>query len=89
MTAVLSLSGTGYEKLYMGTGEEALADTDDKYIYFVENAEGAYTYTVPVAALDQDTNVAAWSIRKQTWYDRVLVFQSSGLPADALAANPS
>ena len=30
MSAVLTLNGTGYEKLYMGTGEEALADTDDK-----------------------------------------------------------
>jgi ABC-type proline/glycine betaine transport system ATPase subunit len=29
MTAVMTLSGTGYSKLYMGTGEEALQDTDD------------------------------------------------------------
>ncbi|MDX9871154.1 MAG: hypothetical protein RBT41_01890 [Clostridia bacterium] len=44
MSAVLTLSGDGYEKLYMGAGEEALADTDDKCIYFVENADGKYTY---------------------------------------------
>lgn len=86
MTAVLTLSGTGYEKLYMGTGEEALADTDDKGIYFVEDAQGMYTYEVPVPALDQETEVAAWSIRKQTWYDRILVFSSSQLPEEAIAA---
>lgn len=84
ISAVLTLSGDGYEKLYMGTGKEALADTDDKCIYFVENANGQYTYRVPVTALDQDTDCAAWSIRKKTWYDRVLVFQSSLIPRDAI-----
>ncbi|HWQ74721.1 MAG TPA: hypothetical protein VN441_05360 [Syntrophomonas sp.] len=84
MSAVLTLSGDGYEKLYMGTGEEALADSDDKCIYFVKDSEGKYTYTVPVAALDQDTGCTAWSIRKKTWYDRVLVFQSSLIPENAI-----
>lgn len=84
MWAVLTLSGDGYLKLYMGTGEEASADTDDKCIYYVEDDEGRYTYKVPVAALDQDTDVAAWSIRKEKWYDRVLVFQSSMIPENAL-----
>ena len=84
MSAVLTLSGDGYEKLYMGTGKEAAADNDDKCIYFAENADGKYTYTVPVTALDQDIDCAAWSIRKKTWYDRVLVFQSSLIPADAI-----
>ena len=84
MSAVLTLSGTGYEKLYMGTGEEALADTDDKCIYFVEDSQGKYTYEVPVEALNQDINCAAWSIRKEEWYDRVLVFQSSMIPEDAI-----
>lgn len=84
MEAVLTLSGTGYEKLYMGTGEEAAADSDDACIYYVEDADGAYTYTVPVEALDQDTDVAAWSIKKQEWYDRVLVFQSNLIPEDAI-----
>ncbi len=84
MSAVLTLSGDGYEKLYMGTGEEALADTDDQCIYFVEDEEGMYTYEVPVAALDQDTDVAAWSFNKEMWYDRVLVFQSALIPVEAI-----
>ncbi len=86
MTAVLTLSGTGYGKLYMGTIEEAEADTDENTIPFVEDADGAYTYEVPVEALDADIDVAAWSIRKEQWYDRVLVFDSSSLPAEAFAA---
>lgn len=83
LTAVLTLSGTGYEKLYMGTGKEAEADSHDAFIYFAENAEGAYTYEVPVEALDMDIDCAAFSIRKQAWYDRVLVFQAGSIPADA------
>ncbi len=86
MSAVITLNGKGYEKLYMGTGEEALADTDDKCIYYIEDAEGKYTYEVPVAALNQDIDCAAWSIRKQSWYDRVLVFQSSMIPEDAITS---
>lgn len=84
MTAVLTLSGTGYGKLYMGTGKEALLDAEENYIPFVENEEGAYTYEVPVEALDIDTDVAAWSIRKETWYDRTLVFESALIPAEAI-----
>lgn len=85
MTAVMTLSGTGYEKLFMGTGEEALNSPEDEYIYFVEDSNGKYTYTVPVEALDMDIDCAAWSIRKEKWYDRVIVFQSDTLPEEAFA----
>ena len=84
MTAVLTLSGTGYGKLYMGTGDEALAANDDTFIPFIENSDGAYTYLVPVEALDKDIDIAAWSIRKEKWYDRVCVFKSSMIPAAAI-----
>ena len=86
MHCAMTLSGTGYGKLFMGTGEEAASATDADCIPFVENAEGKYTYDVPVRALDEDTACAAWSIRKEQWYDRTLVFESAGvdLRADAL-----
>ena len=84
MTCVLTLSGTGYGKLYMGTIEQAEAAPETACIPFVENAEGAYTYTVPVEALNADTPCAAWSIRKEAWYDRTLVFESGRIPADAI-----
>ena len=83
MQAVMTLSGKGYEKLFMGTGEEALSFSDEDYIFFVENQDGKYTYTVPVSALDEEIDCAAWSIKKQKWYDRKLVFQSGSLTEDA------
>ncbi len=84
MNAVITLSGKGYGKLFMGTSEEASAAPDSDCIYFEENANGEYTYTVPVDALDADISCAAWSTRKEQWYDRTLVFNSSSLPADAI-----
>lgn len=89
MQAVLTLSGKGYGKLYMGTGEEALADTEDHTIPFEENEEGNYTYTVPVPALNQEIDCTAWSIKKEKWYDRVLVFQSDRIPEEALSQAPA
>lgn len=83
MQAVMTLSGKGYEKLFMGTGEEALSFSDEDYIFFVENQDGKYTYTFPVSALDEEIDCAAWSIKKQKWYDRKLVFKSGSLPEDA------
>lgn len=89
MQAVLTLSGKGYGKLYMGTGEEALADTEDHTIPFEENEEGNYTYTVPVPALNQEIDCTAWSIKKEKWYNRVLVFQSDRIPEEALSQAPA
>ena len=86
MTCVITMSGKGYGKLYMGTGEQALADTEDHTIPSVINAEGAVTFEVPVEALDFNIDCAAWSIKKESWYDRVLVFQSALIPAEAIAA---
>lgn len=85
MEAVLTLSGKSYLWLYMGTGEEAAKINDTSaYIGFQEDADGMYTYTVPVEALDKGINCAAFSKNKEKWYDRVLLFDASTLPEDAL-----
>lgn len=76
MSAVLTLSGTGYGYLYMGTKEEAASADQSSWIPYQINEEGKYTYTVPVEALDKEIAVAAYSIKKGIWYDRALTFQS-------------
>ena len=83
MTATMTMSGQGYGMVYLGTREEADQDSLDTYIPFVLDEAGAKTFTVPVEALDLEMDCAAWSIRKEKWYDRVLVFESEGLPAEA------
>jgi hypothetical protein len=83
MTAVMHMGGKGYLKLFMGTGEEAVAANEDDCIPFEENAEGEHTFTVPVEALDKGIPCAAFSKSKEMWYDRTLVFRADSLPMDA------
>ena len=61
------------------TAEEA------DYIPFTEEADGTHSFTVPVKALDEGIDCAAFSKKKEKWYDRTLVFRADSLPADALA----
>ena len=88
MTAVMTMSGQGYGYLFMGTGEEALAADESAYIPFELNGEGQKTFKVPVEALDMTVKCAAWSIKKEQWYDRDLVFMSDNLP-DGVVKRPS
>ena len=85
MTAQMTMGGTGYLYVYMGTGERAANADESEYIPFVEDAAGAHTYTVPVEALDAGVPCAAFSKNKEKWYDRTLVFRADSLPADAFA----
>lgn len=80
MTADMTLSGKGYEKLYMGTAEKAAKADDSDCIGYTVGDDGKYTYTVPVEALDKKIDCAAFSHRKQKWYPRTLVFKASSLP---------
>lgn len=84
MTAVMTMSGTGYEYLFMGTADEAENADESRYISY-EEKDGAHTFTVPVEALDKKIACAAFSKRKEVWYDRDLVFRADSLPFDALA----
>lgn len=79
MTAVITLSGTGYGKLYMGTEEAAATAEEAACITFVEDANGTYTYTIPVEALDQPIECAAYSNKKEQWYGRQLTFLSASI----------
>lgn len=83
MTACLYMGGTGYLKVFMGTGEEAAEAREESCIPFVQTEEGIHTYTIPVEALNQVVNCAAYSKNKEMWYDRTLLFRADSLPLDA------
>lgn len=84
MTAVLTMGGTGYKYLYMGTEEEAAAADESTYISCDESGE-AHKFTVPVEALDKEIDCAAFSRKKEEWYGRILVFRADSLPDEAFA----
>lgn len=85
MTAVLTMSGTGYSQLFMGTGEEAVKADESAYIQAVD-ADGKCTFEIPVKALDEAIDCAAFSKKKEKWYDRKLAFLASSL-GDAVSVD--
>lgn len=85
MTAVMTMGGTGYLKVFMGTGEEAVGADESDFIPFEETESGEHTFTVPVAQLNKGLDCAAFSKKKEQWYDRTLVFRADSLPTTALS----
>lgn len=77
MYAVITLSGTGYDYLYMGSAADAAEAAAKDYISYVADEAGKYTYKVPVESLDKGIAVAAHSIKNDKWYDRTLIFSSA------------
>lgn len=83
MTAVMTMGGTGYLYLYLGTGEEASATREDYYIPYIENEDGTHSFEVSVEALDEGIACSAYSKKKEKWYDRTILFRADSLPMDA------
>lgn len=81
MTAVLEFDSKSYPLVYMGTAEQAAEAPYDDYIEFDADA---WTFTVPVEVLDAEIDCAAYSKRRNQWYDRKLMFYAATLPAAAL-----
>lgn len=83
MTADLIINSKSYDDLFMGTGEQALADSGIHFISYTVNGDDQSVFTVPVEALDKEIQCAALSAKKQEWYDRTLVFRADSLPDEA------
>ncbi len=84
MSAVMTMGGTGYRYLFMGTGTDAETADESEYIPF-EETDGVHKFTVPVEALDMGIDCTAFSDKKEKWYDRTILFRADSLPADAFA----
>lgn len=84
MSAEMTMSGTGYKWLFMGNGETAENSSESDYIPFVEE-NGVHKFTVPVEALDMGIECTAFSVNKEKWYDRTILFRADSLPVEAFA----
>lgn len=87
MTAVMHMGGKGYLYVFPGTGEDAAHAEESALIPYAEDNDGAHTFTVPVEALDMGVDCAAYSKKKEMWYDRTLVFRADSLPQEAFQAD--
>ena len=83
MSVALTLGSTSYLKLFAGTAEQAAASTEDQYIGYTESGDGV-VFEVPVEALDQPFSCAAFSAKKEMWYDRSLLIRADSLPPEAV-----
>lgn len=74
MTADLILGGDGYGRLYPGTASQAEAAGPSGWILPRTDSRGRQVFSLPVAAVNRSVACAAWSVGRNTWYDRDLTF---------------
>lgn len=84
MSVRIRLDSSSYELVYPGTGEEAAKAEASDYVKITEDDEEWSVFTLPVESLDAGFPCAAFSIKKQKWYDRTLLIEASSLPKKAL-----
>ena len=84
MQAVMTLSGQGFGKVYMGTVEQSQDDTAGQIDFVLEGDR--HSFTVPVAALDLELPCAALGVKSGNWFDHTVVFKSDSLAAEDFAA---
>lgn len=81
ITATITLNGTGYDRLFLGTKENALKAKDSSLIPYKTDKNGKYTYEIPLTGLNKSVKIAARSHRyyeagekDKMWYDHTLNF---------------
>ena len=77
MTVTITLTGQGYDYLYMGTTKEAAKAGKSKWTKF-KNISGYYTYTFSISKLDKKLQIAAHSKNRNKWYQHTIIFYSKG-----------
>ena len=84
MRAVIGLDSDSY--LYVYPGDGAAAERADRSDWISARAvEGGVEFTIPVEALNRPFDCAAYSKRRQRWYDRRLLIDAASLPGEALS----
>ncbi len=88
MTAKLTMGGKSYSKLFLGTAEEASNSNGNGEIPASQDENGAVLFEIPVSALNSSIKCAAFSKRKEKWYNRDILFDAGSLPEESLLIYP-
>lgn len=83
MKAVIMIDSTSYEFIYMGPAEKAAKAPESRYIK-ADVKQGRSYFTIPVSALDEPLDCAAFSSNTKKWYGRQILFDATTLPSGAL-----
>jgi hypothetical protein len=83
MKALITISSTSYAYVFQGTAAEAEAADQSEWIA-ADESSGFGQFEIGVDALNKEMQCAAFSKKKQKWYDRDIVFLASSVPGDAV-----
>lgn len=81
--AVIRISSTSYAYVFQGTAAEAVAADQSQWIP-ADESSGYGEFQIEAEALDKEFPCAAYSKKKQKWYDRDIVFLAESLPQENL-----
>ncbi|MDY6038254.1 MAG: hypothetical protein SPI74_04645 [Eubacterium sp.] len=82
-SANVKIKSKSYGYIFMGNAEEAVKADKSELIPITVSGDSSY-FELPVNALNKDIPCAAFSIKREKWYNRNLVFDASSLPNKAL-----
>lgn len=90
MTAAVTLSGQGYNRIYLGDEKNAPGDEKNWILPDSLLAE-QYTFQIPVEKLDEVMTIAVHTTKSNKWVTRTLTFHSEGMTkiADSNNGNAS
>ena len=90
MTAAVTLSGRGYNRIYLGDVNDAPNDESNWILPDSLLAE-QYTFQIPVEKLDEVMTIAVHTTKSNKWDTRTLTFHSEGMTkiADSNHGNDS
>ena len=90
MTAAVTLSGRGYNRIYLGDVKDAPNDESNWILPDSLLAE-QYTFQIPVEKLDEVMTIAVHTTKSNKWDTRTLTFHSEGMTkiADSNNGNAS
>ena len=79
MEAIITISSTSYAYVFQGTAEQAAAADSSEWIT-ADEKDGYGSFEISVEALNKEIPCAAFSKKKQKWYDRNIVFLADSMP---------
>ena len=83
LAALVNMKSKSYKYVYLGTAEEASKADESRLIPVTIDGERSH-FEIPLKSLNSDVPCAAFSIKRQKWYNRNIVFDASSLPDKAL-----
>ena len=83
LKALVNVKSKSYKYVYLGTAEEASKADESRLIPVTIDGERSH-FEIPLKNLNSDVPCAAFSIKRQKWYNRNIVFDASSLPDKAL-----